>query len=268
PEIRENNGEIELATKKNLPRLVELKDIKGDLHTHSSFPIEPSHDLGANTMEDMLLKARSLEYEYLGFSEHNPSVSKHTNAQVYSILKHRKDIIDQINSSNKYVRAISLLEVDILSDGSLAIDNKAIDLLDGVIAGIHSSLSMDRKKMTERVMSGLSNPKVKIFAHPTGRLINERQGYDLDWEKIFDCVIKHNKALEINAWPNRLDLPDSLVKTAINAGVKIVIDTDSHTASQMELMLYGVAVARRGWCTKENILNTLPYNKFMQWLKS
>lgn len=268
PEMREDKGEIELAVSDKLPNLVKLKDINGDLHIHSNYPIEPSHDMGENMMEDMLEKAEKLGYEYLGFSEHNPSVSKHTSQQIYSILTGRMRKIEQLNKSNKYIRVINLLELDILSSGKLAIDEKALSTLDATIVSIHSNFSMSKDAMTKRVIEGLSHPKAKILSHPTGRLLNERQGYELDFEKIFEFCIKHNKALEINAWPVRLDLPDSLVFEAIKQGVKFVIDTDSHTAWQMDMMRYGVAVARRGWATKRDILNTMPYNEFIDWLET
>ena len=120
--------------------------------------------------------------------------------------------------------------------------------------------------MTKRVLRGLSNPKAKILAHPSGRLINQREEYELDWDEIFDFALKHNKAIEINAWPTRLDLTDTLVDQARKMGVKFVIDTDSHASYQMDNMFYGVSVARRGWCTKKDILNTLPYEQFYKWL--
>ena len=266
PELREDNGEIELAIGHDLPKLVELSDIKGDLHIHSNFPIEPSHDLGRSTMDDLIEKATSLRYEYLGFSEHNPSISKHNDNELHEILKKRDKKIDKILSSKKSVRIFKLLEVDILPSGKLAIDNASLDLLDGAIVSIHSSFSMNTEVMTKRVLEGLSHPKVKILAHPTGRLINERQGFNLDWDKLFEFCAKNNKAIEINSWPSRLDLPDSLVKKALYYNIKFVINTDSHAAHQMDLMKYGISVARRGWAKKSDILNTLPYNEFRNWL--
>lgn len=266
PEIRENQGEIELAVKRRLPKLVELDDIKGDLHAHSNFRIEPSHDLGNNSMEEMIKKAVSLEYEYLGFSEHNPSITNHTKTQVYSILSRRKEKIEQIKRSTKNIHIINLLEVDILADGNVSIDDKALKLIDSAIVSIHSSFSMDVDRMTKRILKGLSHPKAKIFAHPTGRLLNERPGYNVDWDKLFDFASKNKKALEINAWPTRLDLPDMLVKQAKDCGVRFIINTDSHADWQMDNILYGVAVARRGWCTKNDILNTQPYEKIFSWL--
>lgn len=267
PEMREDTGEIELAIAHKLPQLIEVKDMKGDLHIHSSYPIEPSHDMGNTPMKEMLKRAEELGYEYLGFSEHNPSVSKHTKQQVVDILKKRQEFIEQLKSNNKNVRVISLLETDILVNGDLAIDEKALEYVDATIVSIHSSFGMNEEEMTKRVLNGLSHPKAKILAHPTGRLINERPGYQLNWDKIFDFAKSHNKALEINAWPERSDLPDSLIRQAINNGVRMVIDTDSHDVTHMDLMRFGVAQARRGWAKKADILNTLGYNKFIEWIK-
>lgn len=267
PEIRENQGEVELALEHKLPKLLELSDIKADFHLHSDFPIEPSHDMGKNSMQEMLKKAEALNYEYIAFSEHSPSTSKHTKKQIYELLASRKEYIEQLNKSNRDVRVINMLEVDILPSGELAMDDYALKFIDAAIVSIHSNFSIGKSEMTKRVLKGLSHPKAKILAHPTGRLINSRNGYELEWEKVFEFIRKNNKAIEINAWPSRLDLPDNLVMQAREAGVKFVIDTDSHATYQMDNMFYGVAVARRGWCTKEDVLNTLSYEDFMEWLK-
>jgi DNA polymerase (family X) len=268
PEIRENTGEIELAQKDKLPDLVQLSNIKGDFHIHSSYPIEPSHDMGHNSMEEMLENAIELGYKYLGFSEHNPSISKHSNAQVVKILEKRKNFINNLSEKFKKIKLFSLLETDILPNGNLAIDDNALSLLDGTIVSIHSNFDTDRKKMTERVLKGLSNPKAKILAHPTGRLLNQRTGYELDWNRVFDFCRENNKALEINAWPLRLDLPDNLVREAVKKQVKLIINTDSHATDQMKLMEFGVYVARRGWATTRDIINTMEYNEVVKWFKS
>src|SRR3989344_1540037 len=267
PEIRENTGEIELAVSHKLPQLIELGDIKGDLHIHSSFPIEPSHDLGKNSIEEMLNKAKGLNYEYFGFSEHNPSISKHTNSQVYALISKRNAEIEQIKLKTKSIRILKLLEVDILPSGKLAIDNKSLDVLDAVIVSVHSVFKMGKQDMTKRVISGLSHKKAKILAHPTGRMLNERPGYELDFHKIFEFCVKNDKALEINCWPTRLDLPDILIQQAIQNNVKLIINTDSHSTSDMNLMKYGVSMARRGWAKKSDMLNTLGYNDFIKWLR-
>ncbi len=267
PEIREDTGEIELALINTLPKLIEFSNIKGDFHLHSSFPIEPSHDMGQSTMEEMVKKAVGLNYEYIGFSEHNPSQSKHTVLQTGNILKKRMDEINRLRLKYKnIIRILSLLEVDILPDGSLAIDEKNTKYLDAMLVSIHSVFNMDKSKMTERVLKGLSHPKAKILTHPTGRLINQRLGYELDWEKIFKYCKNNHRALEINAFPSRLDLPDTLVRKAIKEKVVLTINTDSHAKEQMDLMQYGVSVARRGWATSSDILNTWSYNEIEKWI--
>jgi DNA polymerase (family X) len=268
PELREDQGEIELAQKNALPKLVEQADLKGDLHIHSNFPIEPSHDLGQNSFDEILEKAKELNYKYIGFSEHNPSHSKHSTQQIHDLIKSRNEKIEHINTYKKNnVRILKLLEIDILPNGNLAINNNSLDLLDGAIVSIHSVFSMNKEDMTKRILSGLSHPKAKILAHPTGRLLNSRNGYEIDYEVIFDFCKKNNKALEINSWPARLDLTDTSINLAIKNGVKLIINSDSHSVSQMDMQKYGVFMARRGWATSNDILNTLEYNKFLDWLK-
>lgn len=277
PELREDTGEIEVAQTGQLPHLVELSDIKGDLHVHSDFPIETSHDEGQNSPEEILQQAAKLGYEYVGFTEHNPSASKHNSYQIIEILKHKKDKFDKLiysyeKSENKrrqkvFVKALNGLEVDIKPDGELAISEEALDLVDFAIASVHSSFRMSREEMTKRVLSSLEHPKIKILGHPTGRKLNEREGFELNWEKIFDFCLKNEKWLEINAWPERLDLPDTLVREAVRKGVKMVINTDAHAVEHLKLMRYGVSVARRGWAEKKDIVNALGYNEFLETLE-
>lgn len=266
PELRENQGEIEAALKGSLPKLVKLEDIRGDFHIHSNYPIEPSHDLGKNTMEEMLRKASELGYEYLGFSEHNPSIGNHTEQEIYSLLLERNKKIEQLRKNNKSVRIINLLEVDILVDGSLALSERCLELLDMALVSIHSSFRTPKDKMMKRILSGLSHPKAKIFSHPSGRLINQREPYEVDWRQLFNFARENKKALEINSWPTRLDLTDTLVREAKHLGVNFVINTDSHAVSHMENMPFGVAVARRGWAEPSNIINTWPYEKLKDWM--
>jgi DNA polymerase (family 10) len=267
PEIREDLGEIEAAQNNQLPQLVELRNIKGDLHLHSNYPIEPSHDLGKNCFEEILLEADKLGYQYVGFSEHNPSQAKHSPKKIYEILQKRDEKIEQLNTDIKNVRIFKLLETDILPNGDLAIDDRSLELLDATIVSVHSVFNLQREEMTKRVIAGLSHTKAKILAHPTGRLLNDRPGYELDWDKLFDFCKQNGKALEINSWPDRLDLTDSVIRLAVSAGVKMVINTDSHAVWQMALMRYGVSMARRGWATNNDILNTLSYNEFLDWLQ-
>jgi DNA polymerase (family X) len=269
PEMREDTGEIELARQHRLPEIVELQDIKGDLHLHSAYPIEPSHDLGQDSMEAMIEKAITLNYKYIGFSEHNPSVSQHTPQQVYEILRQRNTALERLRSQYQdSIHIFSLLEVDIQPSGELAIDASCLELLDAVLVSVHSSFDMDRQAMTARILRGLAQSKARILAHPTGRLLNQRAGYEVEWEHIFAFCRAQNKALEINSWPQRLDLPDVLVRQAIGSGVRLFIHTDSHAVSHMDLMEYGVSVARRGWATRRDIVNTWPYEDVAEWLRS
>lgn len=267
PEMREDTGEIELAISNKLPKIIEIKDIKGDFHIHSGFPLEPSHDLGRSTISEMLQKGKTLGYEYLGFSEHNPSQGKHTKQQIIDLVRKRNEEIEMQNELHG-VKAFKLMETDILPSGELALPEEALELLDATIVSIHSVFKMEKTEMTKRVIKGLSHPKAKILAHPTGRLLNERYGYDLDFDELFEFCKKNNKALEINAYPNRLDLYDELIRRAVDAGVKMTIDTDSHQANQMELMPYGISQARRGWATKDDIINTMSYNKVQEFFRS
>jgi DNA polymerase (family 10) len=219
-------------------------------------------------MEAMIEKEIKLGYHFLGFSEHNPSISKHIEAQILKLLEKRLTFIEQLREKyKKDIQIFSLLETDILPDGSLAIPDKGFDYLDASIVSIHSVFNQDRDTMTKRVLKGLSHPKAKIFAHPNARLINQRPPIELDWEKVFSFAKENNKALEINAAPQRLDLTDVLVREAVKREIKLIIDTDSHALDQMDLMQYGVTVARRGWATKRDILNTMTYNQLASWFE-
>lgn len=270
PELREGTNEIEEALRHKLPDLVDLKDIKGDSHVHPSYDLEPSHDLGENSYEEILDKAKELNYEYVVFADHNPSVSKHTENEVIDILRRRKEYIVQKNPSKKYerIKYFISLEVDILPDGRIAIPEEALNYLDMIIIAIHSSFKMEREQMTKRILKALSFPKVKILGHPTGRLFGKREEIDVDWTVVFDECKKRNIALEINAWPERLDLPDNLVKQAVENSIKLAIGTDAHKNSEMNNMFYGVAVARRGWARKSDIINTRSYEEVRKWIGS
>lgn len=264
PEIREDRGEIEAALDHKLPDLVKFEDIKGDLHTHSDFIDKPSHDLGVNSIEEIVGYAQKMGYAYVGICDHQPSQSGHTALQSIKVIQDKKEAIEQINYS-KNIRVLNLLEVDILPDGSLGLPDQALKLLDFAIASVHSSFNMTKEKMTERILKALENPYIRVLGHPTGRLIGKRESYEADWDEIFKFAAENNKALEINAYPNRLDLRDDLVKIAKNYGVKFVINTDSHEIVHMSDMKYGVAVARRGWATKKDIVNTWDWTVFAKW---
>ena len=273
PELRENMGELEASESHSLPKLMELKDIKGDLQIHSNFDIETSHDLGLSSMEDIAIKAIKLNYEYIAFTEHSPSKSNHTEKEVVEILKRKRENVDQLNYSfnnncnNRVFKVFNSLEIDINKDGSLPISDEGLETLDFALVSVHSSFDLSKDEMTKRVLNSLDYPRIKILAHPTARKINDREGIELDWPKIFEFCIKNNKFLEINADTARLDLPDSLVREAVKYGVKMTLGTDSHDVSMLDNMTYGVSVARRGWCEIKNIVNCLSLEKFKEVIK-
>ena len=278
PELREDKGEIEASLRSaqgkqnGLPNLVELSDVKGDMHVHTSFDLEPSHDLGESSIEEILDKAKTLKYDYIGISDHNPSIGNHTDGQIVAIMKKRRDFYtNHIAAWNKThhtsIHAFISLEVDIKPDGTLAFPKDAFEFVDFVIVSVHSSFNLSRAEMTKRILKAVtSNPKVKMLGHPTGRLLGKREGYEADWPEIFKTCQKDGIALEINASPYRLDLPDALVYDAVKLGCRFSVNTDAHSVSEMEMMKYGVSVARRGWAEKRDILNTYSYNDIRKWL--
>ena len=265
PELREDTGEIEAASSHKLPHLVKLNDIKGDIHLHSDFPIEPSHDPGANSFEEIIAKAKTLDYEYIGLSDHSPGYSTHSRQQIIELFKKRTDTIEKLRSKHQEIKLLNLLEIDILANGALSVPDEGLKILNGAIAGVHSSHRQDRKTMTKRILTACQSPYVQVISHPTGRKLQEREAYEVDWREVFEECLKTKTMLEVNAWPNRLDLPDVLVREAIKVGTKLIINTDSHEVSQMDNMRFGVAVARRGWASAKDIVNTLPWLEFKKW---
>ena len=265
PEMREDTGEIEAAQEHKLPQVVELKDIRGDIHLHSDYPIEPSHDLGKDSFEEIINKAKLLNYEYVGLSDHSPGVSTHSKNQIIKLIEKRTKKIEQLKSSTKDFRILNLLEIDILSNCELSVPIEGLKMLDGAIAGIHSSHFQDKKTITSRLQTAIHSPYVQVISHPTGRLLNARESYEADWPFIFKECKKTKTTLEINAHPNRMDLTDTLVRQALEYGVKFIINTDSHDITQMDNMRFGVAIARRGWVTNEDIVNTLSWVEFKKY---
>lgn len=273
PEMREDSGEIKKATEHMLPKLVELKDIKADFHMHSDFDVETSHDTGESSIEELVGKADSLGYEYFSLSEHNPSQSGHNMSQIVEILKRKREKVDKVNYSLQNKAKISVkkvfnsLEIDIKPQGGVPVDDKGLDTLDFANVSIHSSFRQSKEDTTKRVLSALAHPKVKIFSHPTGRKLNEREGVDLDWDQVFDFCIKFNKWVEINCDPMRLDLPDNLVREAVKRGVMLTLGTDAHHKDGLDNMRWGISVARRGWAEARNIINTLNLVEFEKMLE-
>ena len=274
PEIREDTGEIEAALRQaqgkpgGLPKLVELKDVKGDLHTHSNYPFpNPSHGPGANSIEEMVKKARELGYEFIGISDHPPGHGVVSKDDMIKAIEKRTKVIQQLRQGTNSIRVLNGLEIDILGDGSLSVPDEALATLDYCIAGIHSGHRGSKEIITKRLIGALSNPNVDIISHPTNRLLNERESSEADWEEIFKIAAKNNKILEINGYPNRLDLRDDLVRRALEFGVKFMINTDAHALNQMDNMKFGVSVARRGWVTTKDVVNTWSWTNFAKWFK-
>jgi len=222
-EIREDTGEIEASLNHKLPKLVEIGDIRGDLHLHSNYPIKsPSHGPGADSIEEIVKKAIDLGYEYVGISDHPPGFTSVSKEEIISWVQKRAKVIQSMNT--KSIRVLNGLEIDILGNGDLSVPDEALETLDYCIAGIHSG---HRNDITKRLMLALQNPHVDIVSHPTNRLLNERDSSEADWEEIFKYCVKNQKLLEINGYPNRLDLRDDLVRSALEYGVKFVINTNT-----------------------------------------
>lgn len=265
PELREGEEELELAKKNQIPKLIDLPDLKGDLHLHSDFVFETSHDLGQSSLKELLDKGRKLGYEYLGLSDHNPKFKELDIAHKKIILqKRRNKLITQYHEYENDVKTrvpkiLIGLEIDIRKDGDLALQNELLNELDYAIVSIHSGFDLTKDENTLRIIKALSHPKAIILGHPTGRMLNQRDSIEADWVRIINFCKENKKILEVNAAPSRLDLPDDLIKIAVRSGVKLCINTDSHDVSHMDFMKFGVWTARRGWATKNDIVNTYSY---------
>lgn len=260
PELREDQGEVEAALAGTLPPLVELKDIKGDLHCHSNW------NGGKNSIEEMAAMAKELGYEYTGISDHTKFLRIERGLNGKKLLEQNnyiKALNEKYKSQNDNFRILHGCEANIMNDGSIDIDDKVLLQLDYVIAGIHSTHKMPKKEMMARLVRAMKNPNVDIISHPTGRLIGRRDEYAHD----FDLMLKTAKAtgtiLEINSSPHRLDLRDLYIRRAKNEGVKMIITTDAHQKEQMNLMEYGISQARRGWSERGDIINTLPVGELL-----
>lgn len=263
-ELRENSGEIEEAQKNKLPNLVELKDIKGDLHIHSNW------NGGEDSIEELAQEAMNIGYEYIGIADHTKSLKIEYGLDEEQLKKRNKEI-DKINlklkTKNSKLRILCGCEANILADGSIDISDEALAKLDFVIAGVHSQMNMDKKNMTSRIIKAMENPNVDIISHLTGRILKQRDEYELDFDEILRAAKNTNTILEINAYPSRLDLKDVNIKKAKEAGVKMIINTDSHHKGTLNYMGYGVFQARRGWAEKEDIINCLNCEKMLKMLK-
>lgn len=261
PLLREDRGEVEAAKKHALPKLVRLEDIRGDFHAHTT-----ATD-GSNTIEEMAQAAKELGYQFLCITDHSQSTTI-ANGQSPQRLARQIKEVHKINARLKGITLLAGAEVDILSDTSLDFDDKLLADLDFVVASIHSALGGAREKVTARTLKAMDNPYVTSIGHPTGRVIGYREAMDLDMGRVIEHAAQTGTALEVNADPSRLDLKDVHCKMAIEAGVKLTIGTDAHSAGSLLLMPFGVATAARGWATKADVLNTLSLARLKSWIKS
>jgi DNA polymerase (family 10) len=261
PLLREDRGEVDAAKRHALPRLIRLEDIRGDFHAHTV-----ASD-GRNTIEEMARAAKERGYEFLCITDHSKS-SAIANGQSPQRLAQQIKEIHKIDAKLKGIKLLAGAEVDILADGNLDFEDELLADLDFVVASIHSALGSARERVTTRTLKAMDNPYVTCIGHPTGRLIGQREAMDLDMPAVIEHAAQTSTALEVNADPNRLDIKDVHCKMAIEAGVKLVIDTDAHSTDSLGLMPFGVATAARGWATKTDVLNTYPLAKLKTLLKA
>ena len=261
PELRENQGEIEAALSGKLPKIIGYKDIRGDLHCHSNW------DGGADSIAEMAKAAEDMGYEYLGISDHTKFLRIEHGLDEKQLSQQRKEIDKMNEKFKKEKKNFQLLqgaETNILNDGSIDITDVALAKLDYAIAGIHSSFKMGKKEMTERIIRAMKNPNIDVISHPTGRILKRRDEYECDFDKILRAAKEYNVALEINSHPERLDLNDQNIRRAKEAGVKMIINTDSHQKEHLRFIELGIAQARRGWAEKGDIINTQPPERLMK----
>jgi len=261
PLLREDRGEVEAAKNNSLPELIKLGDVKGDFHVHTN---ASDGDCG---MSEMAQAAKDIGYKYICITDHSKSSAIANGLSARQLAQQ----IKQIHKLNETLKGITILagtEVDILADGSLDFDDKLLAELDFVIAAIHSGLASPREKVTTRTLKAMDNPYVNCIAHPTGRLIGQREAMDIDIAVVIRHAAKTHTALEVNANPWRLDFKDIHCRMAIEAGVKLAIGTDAHSVAGLGLMGFGVATAGRGWATKADVLNTLSPAKIKSWANS
>ena len=261
PELREDRGEIEAAQENKLPELIEYSQIEGDLHMHTKWSD------GAHTIKQMAEAAKKRGYKYIAITDHSQSL-KFAGGLIEERLKEQIELIKKLNQELKDFTILSGIEVDIKSDGSLDFSDEILSKLDVVIAAIHSGFKQESKIITGRIIKAMQNKLVNIIAHPTGRLIGYREAYQVDINKIMDVAADTGTILEINAYPERLDLNDVYCRMAKDRGVQLAIETDAHSIDGLEFMNLGVDVARRGWLEEKDVINTLPLDKLLKRLKN
>ena len=257
PELREDMGEIEAAAEGKLPHLLEPDDIKGDLHVHSNWSD------GTQDLEGLVKTAVEKGYRYIAVTDHSKGLGVARGLSEERIIGQKK-MIDALNRKTDRFRILSGAEINIKSDGSLDLDDEMLKQLDVVVASIHSGFRQSSEQITGRIIAAMKNPHVSIIGHPTGRLIGEREAYEVDMEKVLQAAAETGTAIEINAYPLRLDLSEANVRRAGALKVPVVISTDAHNSEQFDNMRFGVAVARRGWLEKKDVLNTLECAQFLK----
>jgi DNA polymerase (family 10) len=260
-EIRENRGEIEAAQKKRIPRIIDLKDLRGDLHAHSTYSD------GHNTIAEMLERAEELGYEYLGMSDHSQT-QRIAHGLDRKRLETKMEEVTRLRRSRRGKKPRLLLgaEVDILSDGSLDYPDDILRELDVVVVAVHGAFRQPADRMTKRLLDALDHPRVHVLAHPTGRLMGSREPIEFHFEQIVEKAVKNKVALEINGSYLRLDLNDAMTRAANDAGAWFAIGSDAHSTAQLEDIRYGVFQARRGWVQPASVVNTWPWSKLERWL--
>ena len=260
PELRENRGEIEAAKEKRLPRLVELEDIKGDLHVHTNWSD------GASTIEEIAEAARRRGYQYLVISDHSQGLGI-AKGLTPERLREQRAIIDELNRRWSDFRLLQGAEVEIRADGSLDYPDEVLASLDLVIASIHTGLRQDRERITARVINAMRNPYVDIIGHPSGRILGQREESAVDMDEVLRVAKETGTILEVNGTPDRLDLDDVYIRRAVEMGVKLAIDSDAHNLYGLDSLEFGVAMARRGWAEPKDVVNTLPLEELLKVLK-
>lgn len=260
PELRENRGEIEKAEKGELPALIQLDDIRGDLHMHTT-----ASD-GQETIEDMAAAGVKHGYAYIAITDHSKSLAMTGGLDEKRVLK-QIEAIERIREKDPGIHIFTGIEVDILADGQLDLSDEVLSRLDVVIASVHSRFNMTSEEMTQRICRALGNPHVNILGHPTGRLLTKREPYPLDIEEVIRAAHENRVCIEINAYPARLDLKDIHCRLARDMGVLISINTDSHNHEMLRYIHYGIVTARRGWLEARDVINTFSLKKLRQVLK-
>ncbi len=260
PEMRENLGELDLAQAHTLPRLVTQEDMQGDVHMHT---VETD---GKNTIEEMAEAAKARGYKYMAITDHSKNLAFANGLDDKRAVEH----INKIREAGKKIDGIKIfagIEVDILVDGDLDLSDDVLAQMDIVIASVHSVFNQESAKMTERLIKAIENPNTSIIGHPTGRIQLRRDSYPFDMRAVLTAAARNKVAMELNAYPDRLDLNDVHLRQAKQQGVKTVINTDAHHTSHMEKIRFGILQARRAWLTKDDVLNTLPVDKFAKAMK-